>query len=70
MIAFKFPARRHLGFYDATALPLLLLKAELSLFKTIGQRNDVTKSKMAARGNFKSDNLSKLYLFGKAKFVI
>ena len=54
-IAFKFPARRHLGFYDATAMSLLL-KAELLLFETIGQCSDIMKSKMAARGKFKSDN--------------
>ena len=32
-------------------------KAEVLLFETIGQRNDVMKSKKAARGKFKSRNL-------------
>ena len=32
-------------------------KAEVLLFETIGQRSDVMKSKMAARGKFKSRNL-------------
>ena len=34
IIAFKFPTRYHLGFYDVTALSLLL-KAEVLLFETI-----------------------------------
>ena len=55
MIALKFPARCHLGFHDVTALSLLL-KAELPLFKTKGQRSDVMKSELAARGKFKSVN--------------
>ena len=46
---------RHLGFYDVTALSLLL-KAEVLLFETIGQCSDFIKSKMAAHGKIKSDN--------------
>ena len=52
---FRISRVRHLGFYDVTELSLML-KAELLLFATIGQHSDVTKSKMAARGKFKSDN--------------
>ena len=37
-------------------------KAEVLLFETIGQRSDVMKSKMAARGKFKSRNLFRLLL--------
>ena len=62
MIAFNFPARYHLGFCDVTVLSLLL-KAELLLFETIGQRSNAMKSKMAARGKFKSDNWSKSFPF-------
>ena len=60
---FKFPARRHLGLHDVTALSLLFLycwKAEVLLFETIGQRSDVMKSKMAARRKFKTRNLFRL----------
>ena len=35
-------------------------EAEVLLFETIGQRSDVMKSKMAARGKFKSQNLFRL----------
>ena len=35
-------------------------KAEVLLFETIVQRSDVMKSKMAARGKFKSRNLFRL----------
>ena len=41
---------------------LYCLKAEVLLFETIGQRSDVMKSKMAARGKFKSRNLFRLLL--------
>ena len=37
-------------------------KAEVLLFETIGQRSDVMKSKMAARGKFKTRNLFRLLL--------
>ena len=37
-------------------------KAEVLLFETIGQRSDVMKSKMAAHGKFKSQNLFRLLL--------
>ena len=46
-IALKFPTYCYLGFYDVTAL-VLLLKVELLLFETIGQSIDVIKSKTAA----------------------
>ena len=55
IITFKFPAHWHHGFHDVIALSLLL-KAEVLLFKTKGQRSDVMKSKMAAHGKLKSDN--------------
>ena len=60
MSAFKFPARRHLGFHDVTALSLV--GAEVLLFETIVQRNDVMKSKMAAAGNLKAD-ISSVYYY-------
>ena len=53
IIAFKSPAHCHFGFYDITALSLLL-KAELPLFETIGQRSDHMKSEMAAGRKFKA----------------
>ena len=37
-------------------------KAEVLLFETMGQRSDVMKSKMAARGKFKTRNLFRLLL--------
>ena len=37
-------------------------KAEVLLFETIGQRSDVMKSKMVARGKFKTRNLFRLLL--------
>ena len=37
-------------------------KAEVLLFQTMGQRSDVMKSKMAARGKFKTRNLFRLLL--------
>ena len=40
IIAFKFPAPRHFGFYDVNALPLLL-GSRGSLCGTIGQHIDV-----------------------------
>ena len=36
-------------------------KAGVLLFETIGQRNDVVKAKMVARGKFKTRNLSVYY---------
>ena len=48
IIVFKFPAHCHFEFYDVSALSLMLL--EVLLCETIGQCNDVIKSKMAARG--------------------
>ena len=62
IIAFKSPIHCHFGFNDVTALSLLL-KAELRLFGTMGQRSDVMKSKMAVRGKFEKDNRSKLFPF-------
>ena len=41
--------------FISDALPLLLESCVL-LFETIGQRSDVMKSKMAARGKFKTRN--------------
>ena len=49
-MAFKFPARRHFGFYDVLRLPLLF-----GSFQTI-------KSKIAARWKFKSHKLFHLLL--------
>ena len=56
IIVFKFPARRHFEFYDVSALSLLLLIRGF-LCETIGQRNDVIKSKMAARGKLKKGSI-------------
>ena len=58
IIVFKFPAHRHFEFDDVSALSLLLLvKLDFLLCETIGQRNDVIKSKMAARGKLKKDSI-------------
>ena len=38
-------------------------KAEVLLFKTIGQHSDVMKSKMAVRRKFKTRNLSVYYYY-------
>ena len=43
-------------------------KAEILLFETIGQCSDVMKSKMAARGKFKSRNLFRLLLLLNVTF--
>ena len=45
-------------------------KAEVLLFETIGQRNDVMKSKKAARGKFKSRNLFLLLLLLNVTFPL
>ena len=45
-------------------------KAEVLLFETIEQRSDVMKSKMAARGKFKSRNLFRLLLLLNVKFPL
>ena len=45
-------------------------KAEVLLFETIGQCSDVMKSKMAARGKFKSRNLFHLLLLLNVTFPL
>ena len=45
-------------------------KAEVLLFETIGQRSDVMKSKMAARGKFKSRNVFPLLLLLDVTFPL
>ena len=45
-------------------------KAEVLSFETIGQRSDVMKSKMAARGKFKSRNLFRLLLLFNVTFPL
>ena len=45
-------------------------KAEDLLFETIGQRSDVIKSKMAARGKFKTRNLFRLLLLVNVTFPL
>ena len=45
-------------------------KAEALLFETIGQRSDVMKSKMAARGKFKTRNLFRLLLLLNVTFLL
>ena len=45
-------------------------KAEVLLFETIGQRSDVMKSKMAARGKFKTRNLFRLLLLLNVTFPL
>ena len=44
--------------------------AEVLLFETIGQRSDVMKSKMAARGKFKTRNLFRLLLLLNVTFPL
>ena len=44
--------------------------AEFLLFETIGQRSDVMKSKMAARGKFTSRNLFPLLLLSDVTFPL
>ena len=58
---FNFPCCAILDFMTSLRC-LYCLKAEVLLFETIGQRSDVIKSKMAARGKFKSRNLFHLLL--------
>lgn len=60
-IAFKFPARRHLGFYDITELTTVSNK-RTSAFQQQRHPSDVIKSKMANCGRFKSGNLFRLLL--------
>ena len=45
-------------------------KAEVLLFETIGKRSGVMKSKMAARGKFKSRNLFRLLLLLNVTFPL
>ena len=45
-------------------------KAEVLLFETIGQHSDVMKSKMAARGKFKTRNLFRLLLLLNVTFPL
>ena len=52
-VAFKFVARRHFGFYDVLWLPLSF-GSRGSFCERIGQPLHVLKSKMSARGKFKS----------------
>ena len=51
--AFKFPERRHFGFYDVLSLPLLF---------AIRQPLHVIKSKMAAGGKFQNHKLFHILL--------
>ena len=45
-------------------------RAEVLLLETIGQRSDVMKSKMVARGKFKSRNLFRLLLLLNVTFPL
>ena len=45
-------------------------KADVLLFETIGQRSDVMKSKMAARGKFKTRNIFRLLLLLNVTFPL
>ena len=56
----NFPRAAILDFM-ASLRCLYCWKAGVLLFETIGQRNDVVKAKMVARGKFKTRNLSVYY---------
>ena len=45
-------------------------KADVLLFETIGQRSDIMKSKMAARGKFKTRNIFRLLLLLNVTFPL
>ena len=65
--ALKFPVCRHLGFHGITAFPYCF-KRRTSAFHQQRQCSYVMKSKMAARGKFKSQNIIRLLLLINATF--
>ena len=65
----NFPRAAILDFMTSVRC-LYCWKAETLLSETIGQRSDVMKSKMAARGKFKTRNLFRLLLLLNVTFLL